>query len=113
VHRRHQGQHVPGSFSGVSQGKHSKIRMAIRNKKRTSRGPAEGPLVLGPSRFGASKWHHGVDSRDAQLAVQAAHQMADRFNRNMAIQHDLSVVPEAEATKEILEVIRPDWYTTP
>ena len=45
--------------------------------------------------------------------MQAAHQMADRFNRNMAIQHDLSVVPEAEATKEILEVVRPDWYTTP
>ena len=87
--------------------------MEIRDKKRACRGPAEGPLVLGPSYYGASKWHHGVDSRDAQLAVQAAHQMADRFNRNMAIQHDLSVVPEADATKEILEVVRPDWYTTP
>jgi hypothetical protein len=30
----------------------------------------------------------------------------------MAIQADLSVVPEAEATKEILEVIKPDWYTS-
>ena len=70
-------------------------------------------MVLGPSYYGASKWHHGVDSQDAQLAVQAAHQMADRFGRSMAIQHDLSVVPEDEATKEVLEVIKPDWYTTP
>ncbi len=86
--------------------------MAIRDKKRARRGPAEGPLVLGPSYSGASKWHHGVDSQDAQLAVQAAHQMANRFHRTMAIQADLSVVPEAEATKEILEVIKPDWYTS-
>ena len=86
--------------------------MAVRNKKRTGRRPAEGPLVLGPSRFGASTWHRGIDSKDAQLAVQAAHQVANRLNRTMAIQDDLSVVPEAEATKEILEVIKPDWYTS-
>jgi len=87
--------------------------MAVRNKKRACGGPAKSPLVLGPSYYGASKWHHGVDSQDARLAVQAAHQMANRLNRSMAIQEDLSVVPEAEANKEILEVIKPDWYTTP
>lgn len=70
-------------------------------------------MVLGPSYYGASKWHHGVDSKDAQLAVQAAHQMAERFKQSMAIQYDLSVVPESEATKEILEVVRPDWYNMP
>ena len=52
-------------------------------------------------------------AEDAAVAVQAAQQMADRFGKPVVIQSDLSVVLEQNATKDILEVVRPDWYTSP
>jgi len=40
--------------------------------------------------------------------MQAAHQMAHRLQKPIAVQDDLSVVPADEATKEIIEIVRPE-----
>ena len=52
-------------------------------------------------------WWFGIANEEAQIAIQAAHQMAHRLQKPMAVQDDLSVVPAEEATKEILEIVRP------
>jgi len=52
-------------------------------------------------------WWFGVANEDAQIAMQAAHQMAHRLQKPIAVQDDLSVVPADEATKEILEIVKP------
>ena len=46
-------------------------------------------------------WWFGVANEDAQIAMQAAHQMAHR------LQKPIAVVPADEATKEILEIVKP------
>ncbi len=53
-------------------------------------------------------WWFGIANDEAQIAMQAAHQMANRLQKPMAVQDDLSVVPADEATKEILEIVRPE-----
>lgn len=39
--------------------------------------------------------------------MEAAYQTADRLQKPVAIQSDLSVVPADQATKEVLEIVRP------
>ena len=51
-----------------------------------------------------------MDNTAWQAFSQAAHQTADRLNKPIALQIDLSVVPEEQATMEILEVITPVGY---
>ncbi len=53
-------------------------------------------------------WWFGIANEDAQIAIQAAHQIANRLQKPMAVQDDLSVVPADEATKEILEIVGPE-----
>jgi hypothetical protein len=52
-------------------------------------------------------WWFGIANEDVKIAIQAAHQTADRLQKPMAIQSDLSVVPADQATKEVLEIVRP------
>jgi hypothetical protein len=67
-------------------------------------------MVSGPFDRRASKWWFGLEDDDVKIAIQAAHQTADRLNKPIALQIDLSVVPEEQATMEILEVITPVGY---
>jgi len=46
------------------------------------------------------------DSADVKLAMQAAHQAAERTGQDMAIQQDLSVVPFSQAKEPPLEIVR-------
>ena len=45
-------------------------------------------------------------SHDAQIAVQAAMQMAERLGEDIAVMSDLSTLPIKEADGIILEIIR-------
>lgn len=45
-------------------------------------------------------------SKDAQIAVEAATQMAETWGVDVAIMSDLSVKPVYEATGTVLEIVR-------
>lgn len=45
-------------------------------------------------------------SKDAQIAVEAATQMAETWGVDVAIMSDLSVKPLSEATGTVLEIVR-------
>jgi hypothetical protein len=45
-------------------------------------------------------------SKDAQIAVEAATQMAEARGMDVAIMSDLSVKPLCEATGTVLEIVR-------
>lgn len=45
-------------------------------------------------------------SKDAQIAVEAATQMAEAWGMDVAIMSDLSVKPVHEATGTVLEIVR-------
>lgn len=64
-------------------------------------------MVSGSLDKRTGKWWFGVASDEVKIAMEAAHQMADRFQKPMAIQSDLSVVPADETTQEVLEIVRP------
>ncbi len=67
-------------------------------------------MVSGSFDKGTGKWWFGIASEDVKIAVQAAHQTADRLKKPVALQSDLSVVPADQATLEILEVVNPAGY---
>ena len=64
-------------------------------------------MVSGSLDKRTGKWWFGIASDEVKIAIEAAHQMADRFKKPMAIQSDLSVVPADETTQEVLEIVRP------
>lgn len=64
-------------------------------------------MVSGSFDKRTGKWWFGIASDEVKIALEAAHQMADRFQKPMAIQSDLSVVPADETTQEVLEIVRP------
>jgi hypothetical protein len=64
-------------------------------------------MVSGTIDKGTGKWYFGIASDEVKIAIEAAHQMADRFQKPMAIQSDLSVVPADQTTQEVLEIVRP------
>jgi|TARA_S200002703_G_scaffold65571_1_gene56654 hypothetical protein len=64
-------------------------------------------MVSGSLDKRTGKWWFGLASDEVKIAMEAAHQMADRFQKPMAIQSDLSVVPADETTQEVLEIVRP------
>ena len=64
-------------------------------------------MVSGSLDKRTGKWWFGIASDEVKIALEAAHQMADRFQKPMAIQSDLSVVPADETTQEVLEIVRP------
>ena len=64
-------------------------------------------MVSGSLHKRTGKWWFGLASDEVKIAMEAAHQMADRFQKPMAIQSDLSVVPADETTQEVLEIVRP------
>ena len=64
-------------------------------------------MVSGSLDKRTGKWWFGIASDEVKIAMEAAHQMADRFQKPMAIQSDLSVVPADETTQEVLEIVRP------
>ena len=47
-----------------------------------------------------------MGSEDCDIAVRAAHKMAERFGEDMAVCCDLSVVPLREAKEPPLEIVR-------
>jgi hypothetical protein len=67
-------------------------------------------MVSGSFDQRTGKWWFGLASEDVKIAMQAAHQTADRLNKPVALQSDLSVVPADEATIEVLEVVKPVGY---
>lgn len=67
-------------------------------------------MVSGSFDKGTGKWWFGIASDDVKIAIQAAHQTADRLNKPIAVQSDLSVVPADTATLEVLEVVKPVGY---
>lgn len=64
-------------------------------------------MVSGTFDRGTGKWWFGIASEDVKIAMEAAYQTADRLQKPVAIQSDLSVVPADQATKEVLEIVRP------
>lgn len=50
------------------------------------------------------------DVNDVLISLQAGQQTANRLNKPVAIQQDLSIAPLSEATMEVLEIIRPECY---
>lgn len=64
-------------------------------------------MVSGSLDKRTGKWWFGIASDEVKIAIEAAYQMADRFQKPIAIQSDLSVVPADQATKEVLEIVRP------
>lgn len=64
-------------------------------------------MVSGALDRGTGKWWFGIASDEVKIAIEAAHQMADRFQKPVAIQSDLSVVFADKAEKEVLEIVRP------
>ena len=55
------------------------------------------------------RWWSDTDSTDAKVALEAAQQTANRLGEPVVIQMDLSVVPQKQATQEVLELVHPEW----
>ena len=55
-----------------------------------------------------SRWWSEIDSTDAKVALEAAQQTANRLGEPVVIQMDLSVVPQKQATQEVLELVYPE-----
>ncbi len=51
---------------------------------------------------------HDLD--EVLISLQAGQQTANRLKKPVAIQKDLSIVMLENATLEVLEIIRPEWY---
>ena len=64
-------------------------------------------MVSGSLNKRTGQWWFGIASDEVKIAIEAAHQMADRFQKPIAIQSDLSVVFADKAEKEVLEIFRP------
>ena len=64
-------------------------------------------MVSGALDRGTGKWWFGIVSDDVKIAMEAAYQTADRLQKPIAIQSDLSVVFADKAEKEVLEIVRP------
>ena len=45
---------------------------------------------------------------DVRISLQAGQQTANRLQKPVAIQKDLSIAPVSEATMEVLEIIQPE-----
>jgi len=56
-----------------------------------------------------NRWWSEIDSTDAKLALEAAQQTANRLGEPVVVQVDLSVVPQKQATQEVLELVHPEW----
>lgn len=48
------------------------------------------------------------DLEDVLISLQAGQQTANRLQKPVAIQQDLSITPVSEATMEVLEIIQPE-----
>lgn len=60
-------------------------------------------------RYGMPNWMdkiHAYDREEVMLAIRAAMSMAERFEEDMAVLHDLRVVHLATNDKPALEIIR-------
>jgi sulfur carrier protein ThiS len=55
-----------------------------------------------------NRWWSEIDSTDAKLALEAAQQTANRLGEPVVVQVDLSVVPQKQATQEVLELVHPE-----
>ena len=55
-----------------------------------------------------SRWWSEIDSTDAKVALEAAQQTANRLGEPVVIQMDLSVVPQKQASQEVLELVYPE-----